>query len=80
MGVENVNKVPEQQDFYSHGIGGIARTGSIPVFQQFGPPALATDPVYENFKDFSDKGSSANHALSISGGKKKLIIIHRFLF
>ncbi|MCB9310426.1 MAG: SusC/RagA family TonB-linked outer membrane protein [Lewinellaceae bacterium] len=71
FGVENVNKVPEQQDFYSHGIGGIARTGSIPVFQQFGPPALATDPVYENFKDFFRQGSSANHALSISGGNEK---------
>ncbi|MCE2768835.1 MAG: SusC/RagA family TonB-linked outer membrane protein [Saprospiraceae bacterium] len=70
-GVQEVDKVPLLQEVYSHGINGLARTGSIPVFQQYGPPSLPGDPFYQHFRDFFRQGTTANHSLSFSGGSDK---------
>jgi TonB-linked SusC/RagA family outer membrane protein len=74
-GVQNVDKVPQVQKLYSHGITGLARTGSIPVFQQYGPPALARDTFYEHFRDFFRTGKTVNHSLSFAGGSDKTSFI-----
>jgi TonB-linked SusC/RagA family outer membrane protein len=70
-GVQEVDKIPLVQNIYSHGINGLARTGSIPVFQQFGPPALPEDQFYQHFRDFFRRGTTASHSLSFSGGSDK---------
>jgi TonB-linked SusC/RagA family outer membrane protein len=79
-GIQSVDKIPLQQTIFSHGIGGIARTGTIPIFQQFGPPALATDPVFENFRDFFRQGTSATHSISASTGNTKNKVFTSFSF
>jgi len=74
-GIQDVDKVPQVQKAYSHGINGLARTGSILVFQQYGPPVLARDTFYEHFRDFFRTGKTANHALSFAGGTEKTSFI-----
>ncbi|MFN3589244.1 MAG: carboxypeptidase-like regulatory domain-containing protein, partial [Spirosomataceae bacterium] len=43
-GVDNVDKVPAQQERYSHGLSAVPRAGF--VFQQFGPLTQPGDPIF----------------------------------
>ncbi len=68
-GVDNVDKVPAQQERYSHGLSAVPRVGF--VFQQFGPLTQPGDPIFENFRTFFRQGERMSHNLGISGGNEK---------
>lgn len=68
-GIDQVDKVPVQQEAYSHGLSGVPRNGF--VFQQFGAPTLASDAVYDNFRTFFRQGNRMSHNLGVSGGNDK---------
>ena len=72
-GWDVVNKVPEIQTRFREGRFGRLRfnsDGSPLRFQTFGPPAVASTPVYNNFRDFFETGTRFDNSVSVSGGNE----------
>ena len=72
-GWDVINKVPEIQTRFREGRFGRLRfnsDGSPLRFQTFGPPAVASTPVYDNFRDFFEIGTRFDNSVSVSGGNE----------
>ncbi len=72
-GWDVINKSPEVQSRFREGRFGRLRfysDGDPLRFQQFGPPAVASTPFFDNFRDFFETGTRLDNSVSVSGGGK----------
>ena len=74
-GWDNVLKTPTIQTGYGQGFTGEWRDPAAfrtrTVFWEWGPPKQASDPLFDNFRNFFRTGTRSNHDLSFSGGNEK---------
>ena len=73
FGWDVINKAPEVQTRFREGRFGRLRfnsDGSPLRFQSFGPPVVASTPVFDNYQDFFETGTRFDNSVSVSGGNE----------
>ena len=73
FGWDVINKSPDIQTRFREGRFGRLRflsDGSPLRFQTFGPPAVASTPVFDNYRDFFETGTRFDNSVNVSGGNE----------
>ena len=73
FGWDVINKSPDIQTRFREGRFGRLRflsDGSPLRFQSFGPPAVASTPVFDNYRDFFETGTRFDNSVNVSGGNE----------
>lgn len=66
--LQELTRVPKFSNLWQSGTNGVAENS----FSYFGPPRLATEPVYDNIGNFFKTGFAQTHNLSAEYGRKNM--------